>query len=257
MVTKYAPAGDCSGIKVTIDKTADFLDGGIKGEVADDASAEALASTSVWPTRLESDLRVSQLLASSHPVLRRSLAVLVIDLPWPLDDITVPVNLLSFDVSDGNGFGGLTLQGTYNVAVVGDPSTSSSAAMCTPMTSAGLLLGLTAAGLTLQTCQAVGTHTMTTVLTRESGGALVFDATVSDTVTCSASIGGIAEFDPLQPKAAADAPASSASSTPLLAGLAVGGSLLLGGWRLVREEALGQLRDDGRVVCQGAHSGSR
>ncbi len=37
------------------------------------------------------------------------------------------------------------------------------------MTNTGLLLGQTAAGLTLLTCEAQGTHTMTTVLTREVG----------------------------------------------------------------------------------------
>ncbi len=94
------------------------------------AAKTALGMTTVWPTRLESDLRVSQLLDSGHPVLRRSVAVLVLDLPWPLPDIQVPVNLLSFDVSDGVGFGGLTLQGTYNVAVVGDPTDSALRERC-------------------------------------------------------------------------------------------------------------------------------
>jgi hypothetical protein len=102
--------------------------------------------------------------------------------------------------------------------------------MCTPMSSVSILLGLTAASLRLQTCVAQGTHTMTTVLTREVGGALVFDANVSDTATCfTAAVGGIAEFTPLEPDAAAGQPSSSVPSTPLLVGLAVGGALLLAG----------------------------
>jgi len=232
IVAWYAPTGDCESILnvFEIDETANFLDGAIKDETSNDISEAALGSTDVWPTRLESDLRVEELLDSGHPVLRRSVTVLVIDLPFPFDDITVPVNLLSFDVSDGNGFGSLTLQGTYNVAVVGDPTSETTAAMCTPMTSTGLLLGETAAGLTLLTCdEASGTHTMTTVLTREVEGSLVFDATVSDIVSCRAPIGGVAEFDPLELDVAAGGPGSSAPGTPLLAGLAVGGCLLLAG----------------------------
>ena len=235
VVVEYAALGDCSSGKVTIDETSNFLDGVIMGEVPyqpSDDEPPALLDPYVWPTRLEHDLRVSSLLSSHHPVLRRSVAVLVLDLPWPVPDIQVPVNLLSFDVSDGNGFGDppLTLRGTYNVAVVGDPETAATGAMCTPTTSASILLGRTAAGLELLTCQALGTHTMTTVLTREVGGALVFDANVSDTATClTAAVGGIAEFTPLEPDAAAGQPSSSVPGTPLLAGLAAGGALLLAG----------------------------
>ena len=231
VVVKYAALGDCSSTfppKLTIDETSNFLDGVIMGEVLPgDDSQDALGMTNVWPTRLEHDLRVSDLLDSGHPVLRRSVAVL--DVPVVGN---VPINLLSFNVSDGVGFGDppITLRGTYNVAVVGDPTTAATGAMCTPMTSTGLLLGQTAAGLKLLTCQALGTHTMTTVLTRESGGVLVKDAEVSDTATCfTAAVGGIAEFTPLEPDAAAGQPSSSVPGTPLLAGLAAGGALLLAG----------------------------
>ena len=105
----------------SIDKTADFLDGGLKGEVADDASQSALGDPTVWPTRLESDLRVANLLTSGHQIVRRSVAVIVIHIPL-IGDITMPVNLLAFNVADGNGFAGLTLKGSYNVAVAGDPT---------------------------------------------------------------------------------------------------------------------------------------
>ena len=234
VIVWWFPSGSCSSpaFKTKVDSTKDFLDGAVKGEVPDDHTQAALGDTSKWPWLLENDLRVSQLLYGvqpdphPHPVLRRSVAVL--NGPFGLGNI--PINLLSFDVSDGVGFGGLTLQGTYNVAVVGDPTPPTSVAMCTPMSSNGLLLGKTAAGLELLTCQALGTHTMTTVLTREVGGALVFDATVSDTATCfTAAVGGIAEFTPLEPDAAAGQPSSSVPSTPLLAGLAAGGALLLAG----------------------------
>ena len=228
---KYAAIGGCSApVQATLEDTKNFLDGGIKGEVDDDTTQEALGRTDVWPTRLETDLRVSQLLNGvepnphPHPVVRRSVAVL---LP---DTLKIPINLLSFDVSDGYGFGGLTLQGTYNVAVVGDPTDTPTGAMCTPMTSTGLLLGRTAAGLILQTCEEEGAHTMTTVLTRESGGALVFDATVSDPdpVSCSISVGGIAEY----PEIAGPAGKSSSLPAGALAGAAAAGAVVLvgGAW---------------------------
>jgi len=217
-----------SWLKVKVDSTKDFLDGGLHGEpgVLDNSTPEALGMTTVWPTLLQSDLRVKYMLDHGHPVLRRSVAVL----DGPVGITQIPVNLLSFDVSDGNGFTGLTLKGTYNVAVVGDPTTPPPVgSMCTPMSSSALLLGRTAAGLMLLTCNLPGTHTMTTVLTRESGGVLVKDAEVSDTVSCSGTVGGIAEFTPLEPEAAAAGTASSPTSMPLLAGLAAGGALLLAG----------------------------
>jgi len=232
VVVKYAAVGGCSWPKVPIDATSNFRDGGLHGElgIEDDDTQEALGRTDVWPTLLEYDLRVSQLLNGvepnphPHPVVRRSVAVL---LP---DTLKIPINLLSFDVSDGYGFGGLTLQGTYNVAVVGDPTDTPTGAMCTPMTSTGLLLGRTAAGLILQTCEEEGAHTMTTVLTRESGGALVFDATVSDPdpVSCSISVGGIAEY----PEIAGPAGKSSSLPAGALAGAAAAGAILLvgGAW---------------------------
>jgi hypothetical protein len=226
VVVKYAVTGGCSWPKVTIDETGNFLDGAVKGEVPDDGSAAALGDTSKWPTRLESDLRVSQLRASGHPVGRRSVAVLVYQPPIG-PEMQIPINLLSFDVSDGNGFGGLTLQGTYNVAVVGDPTSPLTGSLCTPMTSTGLLLGETDTGLTLQTCEEEGLHTMTTVLTRESGGALVFDATVSDTVSCSTSVGGMQEL----PDVAAAAGGSSSPPYAALAGAAACVVVLAaGGW---------------------------
>ena len=211
-------------LKVKVDSAKDFRDGGLHGEpgVLDNTTPEALGMTGVWPTRLQSDLRVSTLLASGHPVLRRSVAVL----DGPAGITQIPVNLLSFDVSDGSGFAGLTLTGTYNVAVVGDPTTPPTGSMCTPMSSNSLLLGRTASNPTLLECALPGTHTMRTVLTRESGGVLVIDANVSDDVTCSGVVGGIAEVHPLEPDAAAAGTGSSATGTPLLAGLA-GGSLLL------------------------------
>ena len=228
VIVKYAAIGGCSAlVKATLDDTKNFLDGAVKGEVPDDGSAEALGDTSKWPTRLETDLRVSQLRASGHEVLRRSVAVLDFDLPFPLPNIQVPVNLLSFDVSDGNGFGGLTLMGTYNVAVVGDPTSPPGGAMCTPMTSTGLLLGKTAANLRLLTCEAEGTHTMTTVLTREVGGVLVLDTDppVSDTVSCSLAVGGIQGY----PDIAETASNSSSLPSWALAGAAAAGAVILAG----------------------------
>jgi hypothetical protein len=203
-----------------MDDTKNFLDGGLKGEVSDDGSQDALKSTNVWPTLLEDDLRVKYLLDTGHQLRRRSLAVL---------DGGTSVNLLSFDVSDGNGFAGLTQRGTYNVAVTRNP-TVDTAASCTPFTSNSLLLGETAAGRGLLRCYEEGTHTMTTVLTHDADPDVVVDNTVTDAVVCSAgSVGGLAEFDPLQPEAAADGTGSSAPGTPLLAGLAAGGALLLAG----------------------------
>jgi hypothetical protein len=212
-----------SWLKVEIDSTKDFLDGGIKGEVADDITQDALGMTGVWPTRLETDLRVSYMLSHSHPVLRRSVAVL----DGPAGLTKIPINLLSFDVSDGNGFAGLTLKGTYNVAVVGDPTTPPppGTSMCTPMSSVSILLGEAAVGFMLQTCEAAGTHTMTTVLTRESGGVLVIDANKSDTVTCSIPVGGIAEY----PDIAGPAGKSSSLPSGALAGAAAAGAVVLAG----------------------------
>ena len=220
------PLGSCSSSSTKIEDTQDFLDGGLKGEVANDGSIDALSDPTVWPTLLENDLRVKYLLITTgHQLLRRSVAVIN---AAPMG-MQIPINLLSFDVSDGDGFAGLTLQGTYNVAVTSVPGISLPST-CTPLTSNSLLLGKTAASQTLLMCQAVGTHTMTTVLTREVLGALVKDATVDDTVSCSrGAVGGLAEFDPLQPDAAADGTSSSAPSTSLLAGLAAGGALLLAG----------------------------
>ena len=231
LVQWAAPLFPCS-LSVPIEDTSDFLDGMVKGEDPDTESGdeEALKDPDVWPTLLENDLRVSQLLTSGHTVARRSVAVIA---------DAFPVNLLSFDVSDGVGFGGLTLRGTYNVAVVGTPGSSLLGKACTPMANNSLLLGKTVAGLTLLTCEASGVHTMTTVLTRESGGSLVFDATVSDTVTCFGPVGGIAEFDSPEPDAAADGPGSSAPSAPLLAGLAAGCLLLVGGAWYARRRWVG------------------
>ena len=237
VVAKYSDNGQCTdAIRPTIDKTADFLDGMVKGEDPDTESGDAgaLELTTVWPTRLESDLRVSQLLNGvepnphRHPVLRRSVAVIVIDLPWPFDDIETPINLLSFYVGDGNAFGGLTLRGIYNVAVVGDPFDPSTAAMCTPMTSTALLLGQSAAGLTLQACVAQGRHTMTTVLTHDADPDVVVDANVSDTINCFIPVGGIAEY----PEIAGPAGKSSSLPAGALAGAAAAGAILLvgGAW---------------------------
>ena len=233
VVAKYSDNGQCTdAIRPTIDKTADFLDGMVKGEDPDTESGDAgaLELTTVWPTRLESDLRVKYLLNSipPHPVLRRSVAVIVIDLPWPFDDIETPINLLSFYVWDGNGFGGLTTKGIYNVAVVGDPTDPPSGAMCTPMTNTGLLLGETAAGLTLQACVAQGRHTMTTVLTHDAGTDVVVDANVSDIVTSFIPVGGIAEY----PEIAGPAGKSSSLPAGALAGAAAAGAILLvgGAW---------------------------
>ena len=227
VIVWWFPSGSCSVplLKQKVDDTKDFLDGAIKGEVPDDHTQAALGDTSKWPWLLETDLRVSQLLASGHPVLRRSVAVL----NGPLGLGNIPINLLSFDVSDGVGFGGLTLQGTYNVAVVGDPTPPPSVAMCTPMSSTSILLGKTAAGLKLLMCQALGTHTMTTVLTREVGGALVFDANVSDTVVCSpAAIGGIAEYPDIAESVGKSSPLPSSA----LAGAAAAAAVVLvgGAW---------------------------
>ena len=232
IVVKYAATGGCSSpFKLTIDEIDDFVDGGIKGEVSDDGSAEALGNPGVWPTRLESDLRVSYLRSTGHPVLRRSVAVITYTL------FSIPVNLLSFDVSDGNGFAGLTLRGTYNVAVVGDPSplTTFTGAMCTPMSSNSILLGETSADLLLQKCAMPGIHTMTTVLTREVASALVIDANASDTIDCAMVVGGIAEY-PDVPEAAGK---SSSPSAGALACAAVAGAILLvaGAWYAGRRRA--------------------
>jgi hypothetical protein len=227
----YSVGGHCTDLlKPSIDQTADFLDGGLKGEVADASTKEALGDPTVWPTRLESDLRVAYLLSTGHQIVRRSVAVIVIHIPL-VGDITMPVNLLAFNVSDGNGFAGLTLRGVYNVAVAGDPTEIPTSALCTPSTSSGLLLGKSAAGLTLNACQWVGPQTMTSVLTHDSSGTIVIDATPTDTVTCSLTVvGGMAEL-PAQsgPVAGSD----GSSSTTMFAIAAIAGGLLLvvtGGW---------------------------
>ena len=225
-VVYYFSAGTCSASATPVANNKEFLDGGLKGEVADDSSNDALQDPDVWPTQLENDLRVEYLLDTGHRLLRRSVAVLdgpIFGLP------KVPVNLLSFDVSDGDGFAGLTYRGTYNVAVTFIPGTPI-VGSCTPLTNNSLLLGETAAGRGLLRCYEEGTHTMTTVLTHDADPDVVVDNTVTDAVVCSAgSVGGLAEFDPLQPEAAADGTGSSAPGTPLLAGLAAGGALLLAG----------------------------
>jgi len=222
----YQLIGTCSSTSTLIDDTKDFLDGGLKGEVGvpNDGTIDALSDPTVWPTLLENDLRVKYMLDRGHTLLRRSVAV--IDGGAMLID--VPINLLSFDVSNGDGFAGLTLRGSYNVAVSGVPGVSLPST-CTPMTNNSWVLGETADRLMLLTCNLPGTHTMTTVLTHESGGVLVKDTEVSDAVKCSGTVGGIAEFTPLEPEAAAAGTGSSPTSTPLLAGLAVGGALLLAG----------------------------
>jgi hypothetical protein len=230
---KYSDNGHCTDlIKPSIDKTADFLDGGLKGEVTDDPSQDALGDPTVWPTLLESDLRVAYLLSTGHQIVRRSVAVIVISLaPLPLPDIKMPINLLAFDVSDGNGFAGLTLKGVYNVAVGGDPTVTPTSAMCTPSTSSGLLLGQSAAGLTLNTCQWTGTQTMTSVLTHDASGTIVIDATARDTVTCSLAVGGMAEYPDVEPGPVASAHNSSGPSAAAVAGMAMGALLLAaGGW---------------------------
>jgi len=221
----FYPSGTCSSSfpSVKMEDTKNFLDGGLKGEVADDPSDAALQATDKWPTQLENDNRVQYLLnTTGHKLLRRSVAVLAGG---------TSVNLLSFDVSDGNGFASLTQRGIYNVAVTRNPIVNV-AASCTPFTSNTLLLGQTAAGLGLLRCYMPGTHTMTSVLTHDAGGNVVVDNTVNDNVVCSAGVvfvGGLAEFDPLPPETAADGTGSSAPGMPLLAGLAAAGALLLAG----------------------------
>jgi hypothetical protein len=226
VVAWYSRSGDCTEfIKPPIDLKADFLDGGIKGEVADGDCPDALESTDLWPTCLESDLRVSHLLDSSHPVLRRSVAVIVFKPPL-FPEIRTPINLLSFYVWDGVSFGGLTLRGIYNVAVVGDPTDIPEDAMCTPMTNTGLLLGQTAAGLTLQACVAQGTHRMTTVLTHDAGTDVVVDANVSDTVNCFIPVGGIAEYPDIAESVGKSSPLPSSAFAGAAAAAAV---VLVGG----------------------------
>ena len=231
VVAWYSLGGHCTEfIKPTINLKADFLDGGIKGEVADADCTELpdpLERTDRWPTCLESDLRVKYLRDTGHPVVRRSVAVIVFKPPI-FPEIRTPINLLSFYVGDGNAFGGLTLRGIYNVAVVGDLTDPSTDAMCTPMTNTGLLLGETAAGLTLQACQVLGTHKMTTVLTHDAAPDVVVDANVSDTVNCFIPVGGIAEY----PEIAGPAGKSSSLPAGALAGAAAAGAILLvgGAW---------------------------
>jgi len=236
VVMKWAATGDCSDPKLTVDKTADFLDGGTKGEVTDIACSETsdpppLEKTDRWPTCLESDLRVKYLRDTGHTVVRRSVAVIVYKPPL-LPEIRTPINLLSFIVGDGNGFGGLTMNGIYSVAVAGDPLTAPTGAMCTPMTNTGLLLGQSAAGLTLQTCVTQGRHTMTTVLTHDAAPNVVVDATVSDPVYCFVPVGGIAEY----PEIAGPAGKSSSLPSGALAGAAAAGAILLvgGAWYVRR-----------------------
>jgi hypothetical protein len=227
VIAWYSRSGNCTEfIKPPINLKADFRDGGIKGEVDDGDCPDALESTDLWPTCLESDLRVFSLLPT-HPVLRRSVAVIVFKPPL-FPEIRTPINLLSFYVGDGVSFGGLTIEGIFNVAVVGDPTDPPTDAMCTPMTNTGLLLGQTAAGLTLQACVAQGRHTMTTVLTHDAAPNVVVDANVSDTVNCSIPVGGIAEY----PDIAESVDKSSSLPPGALAGAAAAGAALLvgGAW---------------------------
>jgi hypothetical protein len=71
---------------------------------------------------------------------------------------------------------------------------------------------------------------MTTVLTREAGDpkALVFDATVSDTVNCSLGVGGIQGY----PDIAETVDKSSSLPSSALAGAAAAGAVVLmgGAW---------------------------
>jgi len=226
----YQLIGTCSSTSTLIHDTKDFLDGMIKGEnpPTESGTIGALSDPTVWPTRLESDLRVKYLLTTTgHTLLRRSVAV--IDGGDMLIDI--PINLLSFDVSDGVGFGGLTLRGTYNVAVTGVPGVSLPST-CTPMTNNSWVLGETAAGLTLQTCRAAGTQTMTTVLTHDSGLNVVEDNRVSDTMSCSLTVGGIAEY----PDTAGPVGKSSSLPPGALAGAAAAAAVVLvgGAWYVRR-----------------------
>ena len=231
-VVYYFSTGTCSASATPVANTKDFRDGGLKGEVGvpDDGSDEALQKTDKWPTKLELDLRVKYLLDHGHRLLRRSVAVLdgpILGLP------KVPVNLLSFDVSDGHGFADLTYRGIYNVAVTYIPG-QSQPGTCTPLTNNSLLLG-EAAGNAMLRCYTPGTHTMTTVLTHESGTppdlVLVVDKTVSDNVVCSPGeglVGGIAE----NPDIAERAGGSSSLPYSALAGAAAAGAILLvgGAW---------------------------
>lgn len=180
VLAHFVLSGACTSASPVIDATASFMDAAIKGEGADDATSAALADPTVWPTRLESDLRLAQLLGNGQSIVARYLTVLA----GPLG-IQIPVNLLFVDVSDGNGFAGLTHAGTYAIAVIGDPSVVPPVIQCTPLNADYILLGETAQGETLMTCLEAGAHTVTNVFSRNVSGSIVLDGTASDTVNCS------------------------------------------------------------------------
>jgi cell division septation protein DedD len=174
---------------------ADLVDGGLKGEVPNDATAAALSDPDLWPTRLESDPIVSAL-GTGNIVGRATGSALVIIIP-------VPINILYFDVPAG-AFG--LPGGTYAVSVLGDPTEPLTIDTCQPFDTTVLNLGRTAGGQTVFSCNAGGTHTFTIGL---------FDldtldplGTLDDTVECS---GGEPTETPTP--AATDTPTPTATPT--------------------------------------------
>ncbi len=163
--------------------TTDVVDGALPGETTDDGTAAALGDPNVWPTLVQSDARVADLLSSGHSIIQRSTGVATITII--IITVDVPINLLYFDVSDGNGFGGLTDAGTYAVLVLGEPGEGGALPVedCTPLSSLAIALGETPEGELLQSCTVEGTDAFKSVFTTE--GSTTVEGTISDDTTCS------------------------------------------------------------------------
>ena len=155
---------------------ANLVDGALLGEKDNDDTLDALFNPAVWPTRLESDARVVELRGSGHTIIRRAVAT---DLA--IFGVSIPINIVSFDVSDGNGFGDLTIPGTYAVVIVGDPSAPFlEGLVCTPILVDTVILGETpgGGGQVLFRCDTGGPHTFAMVAT--SAGSTFVEAVLED-----------------------------------------------------------------------------
>jgi hypothetical protein len=182
--------GGCTGA-LGVSPT-NLVDGALKGEAADDASAAALSNPNLWPTRLESDPIVAALGTGSLVGRATGSANVVI--------LAVPVNILYFDVPAG-AFG--LPGGTYAVSVLGDPTTPLAIDICQPFSTTVLNLGQTAGGQTVLSCTAAGAHTFTVGLRDADTGDII--GTFMDTATCTG----------VEPTATPEPGAPTATPTPI------------------------------------------
>lgn len=151
------PGSDCqtggSALNLVVE---DFIDdGGLKGEVPDDPSGAALLDVNVWPTRIEAD-GTAALFLSVFPLHARYVGLAIIPGAPPT---LIPVNILVF--ADTIGLTGLlpvpnaaatATQGWAHVTVLGDPTTPSGTAICTPQITTVTYQGESASGQILNSC---------------------------------------------------------------------------------------------------------